>query len=230
MASSITATGNQKERWIHFRGMVNDKSATALMRLVDGFHHEGVSDLHLVISSVGGNLFYGVQAYAHLAHSGMNVSTYNLTTVQSIGVILYCAGGNRFCNSNGTFMMHPVALPVAEGQYNAKQYQDFADTCNANTHAISQIVANASRKNEPDVFADMNRTIWLNAQEGIQYGLVTTVSDVSMTGRQYVIVQEDGSVHNPASTATRPSPVPLPGVPSIPSIPSLPQARPPGTN
>lgn len=155
----------------------------------------------------------------------MNVSTYNLTTVQSIAVILYCAGRNRFCNSNGTFMMHPVALPIAAGQYNAKHFQDQADTCNRNTHAISQIVANVSHKNEPDVFEDMNRTIWLNAQEAVQYGLVTTVSDLSMTGRQYVIVEEDGSVRNPDQTASLPLPLP-----NIPSLPISTQLRSPGAN
>src|ERR1700678_1249132 len=116
MTSLNTTAGNQEERWIRFQGLVNQKSGPALMRLADHFYGLGVKRIHLLINSLGGDVFAGPAAFNHFRMLGLEVLTYNVATVQSIAVPLFCAGTKRYCVPNATFMIHPV-------QWQAKQEQ-----------------------------------------------------------------------------------------------------------
>jgi ATP-dependent Clp protease protease subunit len=194
MAGTGISAGNQKERWIRFQGLVNDKNGPALMRLVDQFYAQCVEHIHLMISSVGGIVYYGANAFSHLRRVPIKISCYNAQTVQSIGVTLFCAGDERYCVPEATFMIHPVAQQV-QGQLNAKQFQDLADSCNNQTRSIAQIISTTTGQTVEQVFGDMNQTRYFNAEESLSYGLVTgVVTNFFPAGTPYTVVEEDGTV------------------------------------
>src|SRR6202030_2822379 len=137
MAGTATSNG-ATERWIRFQGEINPKSGHALTQVVDDCLGAGVSRIHLMISSGGGFVFHGANLYSQLKRAPIKISTYNISTVESIAVSLFCAGDERYCVPEANFMVHPVALqPLQNLHFNAKQFLELSEMCTAETRSIA---------------------------------------------------------------------------------------------
>jgi ClpP protease-like protein len=72
------------------------------------------------LPSLFANLFSQIQRMP------LEVSTYNISTVQSIAITLFCAGRRRYCVPEATFMIHPVLFQSPRNQYfRAQQFREF---------------------------------------------------------------------------------------------------------
>src|SRR5215469_14078645 len=172
--------GNQEERWIRFQGLVNQKSGSALMRLADHFHGLGVRRVHLLINSLGGDVFAGPAAFNHFRMLRMPVFTYNVATVQSIAVPLFCVGTKRYCVPNATFMIHPVQWQANPGQVlTAQQLRENAAFCDTNTTIIADLIAAETGKTAESVRIDMDKTTNFDAAQAVAYGLVHEIVPVN---------------------------------------------------
>lgn len=67
---------------------------------------EGVTKVTLAISSFGGSPEQGFHAYTFLRALPIELTTYNLHTVQSAAIPLFLAGSKRIATPGSTFMMH----------------------------------------------------------------------------------------------------------------------------
>jgi ATP-dependent Clp protease protease subunit len=201
MGGPDISAGKQKERWIRFQGSVNAKSAEALMRAVDDCYAERITHVHLMMSSLGGDVFLGTTLFSQLRRLPVKLSTYNVATLQSIGVTLFCAGIERYCVPEATFMIHPVTWTFFQNQtLTAQQIQEFADTCTVGTRSLANILAGVTGRDENHVYEDMKRTTRFNAEQSIAYGLVNrVVTDLFPAGTAYTTIDEEGNVrHCPA--------------------------------
>ena len=146
------------------------------MRLADQARANGAKKLHLMLSTIGGDVFWGVHVSRYLSQIGLRVSTYNLSAVQSIGVTLFCAGSERYCSPEATFAIHPVTRNVpAQVAFSAKQFREAADACDADGKSIATIISIATGQTVETVFKDMEGTRFFNAEDSLDYGLVTKV-------------------------------------------------------
>jgi ATP-dependent Clp protease, protease subunit len=184
------------ERWIRLQGVVLDKNAQALMKVMDECLAEGIDHVHLMISLTGGNVFYGASLFSQIHRVPLEISTYNISTVQSIAVTLFCAGHHRYCVPEATFMIHPVILPPPQNQgFSAQQFREFSEACTAHTRSIATIIANATGKDPERVYQDMNQTTWFNAEQSKTYGLVNAVTtNLLPAGAEVTAIHEDGTV------------------------------------
>src|SRR5687767_9359210 len=98
------------EVWIRFMATVTAQTAGALMRAIDQRLAQGATHIHLLISSPGGNVFQGLSVYNFLRGVAADVSTYNFGSVDSIGVVVFCAGTKRYCVPSSRFHIHGVKL------------------------------------------------------------------------------------------------------------------------
>jgi ATP-dependent Clp protease, protease subunit len=229
VAGTETSNGST-ERWVRFQGNVYDKTANALAQVVDECLGSGIDRIHLMISSTGGNVFYGSNLFSHLRRLPIRISTYNVSTVQSIGVTLFCAGDERYCVPEANFMIHPVLLQPTQNQFfNARQFRELSELCTAQTRSIANIIATSTGNSLEQVYEDMNRTTWLNAQQSQTYGLVNTViTDLLPPDTDLTAISEDGTVRYYAPSTSRIQRVPdlaalglkFPATPGLPGSPS----------
>jgi ATP-dependent Clp protease, protease subunit len=189
------AAGNQEERWIRFQGGVTIKSASALMRILDDCYRASAK-VNLMITSLGGDIFQGQTIFSHLQQLPLKIATYNISTVQSVAVPLFCAGSERYCLPEATFMIHAVNLQMNQPfALTIQQLRENADRCESSTKAIATMIASTTGQNEATVFADMNQTKYFNAEQSISYGLVhKVVTNLFPAGTGYTVIEEDGTV------------------------------------
>jgi ATP-dependent Clp protease, protease subunit len=98
------------EVWIRFMATLTPQTAATSMKAIDQRLSEGMSHLHLMISSPGGSVFHGLSLHNFLKGIGIEVSTYNFGSVDSIGVVVSCAGSKRYCVPNSRFHIHGIKL------------------------------------------------------------------------------------------------------------------------
>jgi ATP-dependent protease ClpP protease subunit len=170
-----------KEAYIRFMVPVTPQSSDRLMRLVDDKMHNGYEKLHLLISSPGGSVFHGLSLYNFLYGIPVEVDTYNFGSVDSIGVVLFCAGKNRYCVPNARFLIHGVSFNFqGSASFDEKMLDEQLKSLQIDQSNIARIIAFTTNKTEEELKTAMHDRTTLSPEEAEKDGLVTQIKDTLM--------------------------------------------------
>lgn len=162
-----------KEAFIRFMAHVNPKTTDNLFRILDRKLKEKVERLHLMISTPGGIVFHGISLYNFLRGAPMEVYTYNFGSVDSIGVVIFCAGDRRFSVPHARFLIHGVSAQFVGNQaLDEKGLEERLKGLQIDYKNIARVIADTCQKPADKVQDDMNNRTTLNPQEAKDYGLV----------------------------------------------------------
>ena len=100
---------------VKFFAPVIDATINTLMQAVDQKLAAGQRNFIILVSSPGGSVFHGLSAYNYLKGLPADISTHNFGSVDSIGVILYCAGRNRLCVPQARFVSRSLRMDSSCG-------------------------------------------------------------------------------------------------------------------
>lgn len=195
------------ETYIRFMAPVIPETAQRLFQIIDAKMQQGIKVIHLLISSPGGSVFHGLSLYNYLKGIPIEVRTYNFGSVDSIGVIMFCAGTQRFSVPHARFLMHGVKMNLNGGgqiSLDEKQLEEHLKSLKIDQLNIAKVISDTVKnKSVEGVEADMNNRTTLNPEEGVAYGLVHEIkSELVPQGADLVVIGE-----------------PLPqGMPMIPGI------------
>ena len=101
---------------IRFFAPVEANSINALLTTIDQSLTAGAKKVVLLISSPGGTVFHGLSAYNFLKGIPAEVVTHNFGSVDSIGVVLYCAGSRRLSVPHARFLLHGVSAGFQQNE------------------------------------------------------------------------------------------------------------------
>ncbi len=182
-----------KETWIRFMGRVTQQTSYDLLQVVDKKIKDGYERIHIMISSTGGNVLYGLSSYNYIKGSPVEIFTYNFGSVDSIGVVLFCAGSKRFSVPHARFLIHGVTLSINDkGNLDEKKLEEHLKSLKIDYQNIAGVIASNTKRSSSDVEEDMNNRITLNPQEAQNYGLVHEIkSDLFPIGADISVVKED---------------------------------------
>ena len=172
-----------KEAYIRFMAPVTSQTSDHLIRIVDEKIRNGYNKIHLMISSPGGSVFHGLSLYNFLYGIPLEVDTYNFGSVDSIGVVLFCAGKNRYSVPNARFLIHGVSLTY-QGQglmtFDEKMLDEQLKGLQIDQSNIASIIAFTTKKEEDDIKKAMHDRTTLTPNQAKEYGLVTEIKDTLM--------------------------------------------------
>lgn len=164
------------EAYIRFMAPVAPNTADQLFRIVDQKISQKYEKIHLMLSSPGGSVFHGLSIYNFLCGAPIEVNTYNFGSVDSIGVIIYCAGKHRSCVPHARFLIHGVRFNInGAASFDEKQLEEHLKSIKIDQLNIARVIADTSGKSTHKVEEDMNNRTTLNPQEAKDYGLVHEV-------------------------------------------------------
>jgi ATP-dependent Clp protease, protease subunit len=197
MARKKQPTGTQKlsgvpeALYIKFFASVDGPSVAMLMEMADFAVKQHIQRLVILISSPGGSTFYALSAYNFLKGIPIEVETHNFGTVDSAGVLLFCAGSRRRAVPHARFFIHevvshiegPVSLEVAQLE---ERLQDLRFE-----HAsTAQVIATTTGRSPRSVVADMHARTMLSPEEAITYGLAHEIETVLIpAGASFLSIQ-----------------------------------------
>ena len=164
------------ESYIRLTAPITPNSTQRLLQVVDQKYNSGVRKLHLLLSTPGGSVAHGIALYNILKGLPLNVITYNIGTVDSIGVIIYCAGEVRISVPNARFFLHPIGMeinkPMRVDEHWIQETRSSLRTDQAN---IAKIIALTTNKEPKTVETDISERKSLFPEEALKYGLVQEI-------------------------------------------------------
>jgi len=173
---------------IRFMAAVDDKSVGALLTTVESKLREGVKDFTILISTPGGSVFHGLSAYNFLKGLPAKVVTHNFGSVDSIGVVLFCAGAERRSVPQARFLLHGVSVGVQKDQrFEEKQLEETLKSLRIDLTNIARVVAANTGKTEKDVYDAMVERTTLDPEQAKTWGLVHKVQAELLTGDEELI-------------------------------------------
>jgi ATP-dependent protease ClpP protease subunit len=199
-----------KEAYIRFMAPVQAQTTAALLNILDRKLKEKAERIHLMLSSPGGLVFHGLSVYNFLKGSPFEVYTYNFGSVDSIGVVIFCAGDKRFSVPHARFFIHGVSARFVGNQsLDEKGLEERLKELQIDYKNIARVIADTTQKPADRVQDDMNNRITLNPQEAKYYGLVHDIkSDLFPMNADLSVVGENIPQ---AQQVTIPLPQPGPG-------------------
>jgi ATP-dependent Clp protease protease subunit len=162
-----------KESYIRFMAPIIPQTTDTLLKIIDQKIHRKYEKIHLMISSPGGSVFHGLSVYNFLKGAPIEVFSYNFGSVDSIGVVIYCAGTKRFSVPHARFLIHGVKMNF-QGQVSFDEFQihEQLKSVRIDQKNIARVIADTSGKNIEDIEKDMHDRRTLSPTEAKDYGLV----------------------------------------------------------
>lgn len=173
---------------IRFMAAVDDKSVGVLLTTVEAKFREGVRDFTVLISTPGGSVFHGLSAYNFLKGLPAKVATHNFGSVDSIGVVLFCAGSERRSVPQARFLLHGVSVGIQQGQrFKEKQLEETLKSLRIDLTNIARVVAASTGKEEKVVYDAMVERTTLDPEQAKSWGLVHSVQTELLSGGEELI-------------------------------------------
>jgi ATP-dependent protease ClpP protease subunit len=162
-----------KEAYIRFMAPVMPQTATQLFQIIDAKLREKCERIHLLISSNGGSVFHGLSLYNFLRGAPFELFTYNFGSVDSIGVVLFCAGKRRFSVPHARFLIHGVSATFMGNQtIDEKGLEERIKSLQIDYKNIARVIADTCGRPAEKVQDEMNNRTTLDPTQGKEYGLV----------------------------------------------------------
>jgi len=176
---------------IRFFAPVIDATVNALMSAVDQKMKQGVKDFIILISSPGGSVIHGLSAYNYLKGLPASITTHNFGSVDSIGIVLYCAGSKRLSVPQARFLFHGVSAQFrGEQNLDEKLLEERLKGLRIDMENIAKVIAANTGKSAKDVIDAMFERITLNPEEAQSWGLVHEInSKLFEEGSEVIAIQ-----------------------------------------
>ncbi len=184
---------------IKFFAPVVDVTANALMNAIDQKMKQGVRDFTILISSPGGSVIHGLSTYNYLKGLPAMITTHNFGSVDSIGIVLYCAGSRRLSVPQARFLLHAVNVQFKGNQsLEEKQLEEKLKGLRIDIENISKVIAANTDKSVEDVTNAMLERITLTPEEAQSWGLVNEIkSQLFESGSEVVSIQAQRQPQKP---------------------------------
>lgn len=192
------------EAYIRFLAPVIPETTDRLFKIIDQKIGSGVKKIHLLISSPGGSVFHGLSIYNYLKGAPIEVDTYNFGSVDSIGVIIFCAGKKRYSVPHARFLIHGVRFNInGNAAFDEKELEEHFKSLKIDQRNIAKVIADTCGKEIKEIENKMNDRTTLNPEEAKEYGLVHEIKSSLFP------IDADLSVIGELNNPQMPFPIPM---------------------
>jgi len=169
---------SDKTAYIKFFAGVDQASVNALMNAVEQKIGQGVNEIVLLLSSPGGSVFHGLSAYNFLKGVPARLVTHNFGSVDSMSVVLFCAGDRRLSVPHARFLLHAVHATFPQpASLEEQQLEERLKGLRIDIENIAGVIAATTGRPEEQVTQDMLNRTTLNPEQAVEYGLVHEIKE-----------------------------------------------------
>ena len=214
------------ETWIRLTAPITPYSTQRLFRVIDRKYQAGVRKIHLLLSTPGGSVAHGIAIYNFLRGIPVEILTHNFGTVDSIGIIVFCAGAERYSVPHARFFLHPVGMDIGQPTRVGEHWPlEHSKSLKIDQENIARIIADTTQRAVDAALRDIAERKTLRPEEAKSYGLVDDIRpELLPVGADFVPVYESeaqppagwaGAAARPAAQTEIVAPPPRDSVSSI---------------
>jgi ATP-dependent Clp protease protease subunit len=154
--------------YISFSNDINQVTTENLLGLLGQQAMARVNEVHLAISTNGGGVINGMNAYHVMRALPFKLITYNVGNVNSIGNVVFLAGEERYAVETSSFMFHGVGLNVpANMRLEEKFLRERLDSILNDQKLIGDVIRDRTNIGAKEI----KRLFRQAASKGTQYAL-----------------------------------------------------------
>ena len=166
---------------ISFSAEIIPQTMEALLRVCAELANNGVQTVYLLISTPGGSVMNGLNAYNILRAMPFQLITHNVGNVDSIGNVVFLAGEQRYACPNTTFMFHGVGAPVQRDERLVERtLQERLDSLQADQRRIAEVISQRSRLTIDNVEAMFLEAKTKDPAWANEVGIIDEIRDVQL--------------------------------------------------
>lgn len=171
---TLTEQLSFRSRFVLVFGEINHNVARTTCERLIALAQQSTAPVSVLISSPGGHVESGDAIHDVIRFINAPVTTIGTGWVASAGTHIFLAAPRerRVCLPNTRFMIHQpgggAGGPATDIAIQAKEILRTRER-------IARVIARQTGKDYDRVLADMERDFWMNAQEAIEYGIVSRV-------------------------------------------------------
>jgi len=163
-----------KTRTILLSGGIDKEMAEKLIKQMLLLEADGDDSIKVFIDSPGGDADAGYAIFDMLRFIKPEVITIGMGTVASAGALVHLAATkeNRLSLPNAHFLIHQ---PLSGIRGVATEIEIHARELEKLRAKINKLIADETGQNVKKVSKDTDRDYWLNAEEALDYGLISRI-------------------------------------------------------
>jgi ATP-dependent protease ClpP protease subunit len=169
--------------YVSFSAEINIKTVEGLLGVIFNQINQGATEIYLMISTPGGHVAAGMNAYNVLKSLPVPLTTHNVGSVDSIGNAVFLAGVRRYACDHATFMFHGVSVGFEMSQsvrLDEKTLREYLGSIDADHTRIAGVICGESK-----IPVEKVKGLFLEAQTkdanfALANGLVQEVRPVSI--------------------------------------------------
>lgn len=167
--------------YVSFSAEIVPNTTESLIALMANLANLGAKEVHLLLSTPGGNVMHGLNLYNVLRSLPLKLITHNVGNVDSIGNAIFLAGEERYACPHSTFMFHGVGFDAPPGmRLEQKFLKERLDGILADEKRIGAIIEERSSLNATDVEALFREMQTKDATFAASHGIVHEIRDVNI--------------------------------------------------
>jgi len=174
VSNPLIESGLFKSRTVLITGEINDRAARGATERLMAMAGESDDPITVVVSSPGGHVESGDMIHDMIKFVKPTVRVLGTGWVASAGALIFVAADkeHRFCLPNTRFLLHEprggVGGSASEIDIQAREVLRMRERLN-------KIFAEQTGQPLDKIIADTNRDFWMNAEEAVEYGIVSKI-------------------------------------------------------
>lgn len=162
------------DSYVSFVRPVTMDTVSALLEACQSLATDGARRIHLAIGSGGGNIIAGLSAYNQLRGLPVAYNTYNIGSVDSVAILPFLLGDQRFADEWTSFLFHGVSWTFGNsGETASAQVSDAFACIGAYEETLAGITALRTGLDADRVRQLRSRSTVVPAAEAIDLGIAT---------------------------------------------------------
>ena len=175
--------------YLSFFSPVTQQSADALVSKCSALSSRGVKTIYIAISTNGGDVQCGITIYNMLMGFPCEIVMHNVSAVNSVGTVLFCAGARRYANRNSSFMFHGVvwneSKPVAS--FDEKFLKEKLESIASSQSLFCEVLSQRT-KIKPDEIRDMFfRQVTRSPEYAAKTGLIHEIKEFNLPANCHLV-------------------------------------------
>lgn len=169
---------------IHFMRSINPETLAGLQNAVLSAVNAGATEIHVHMSSEGGNNDQAFAAYHFLRSIPVPITTHCIGNIESMAVVIYLAGTTRRIVPHGKVKIHPMLWGFGGGTVDHDRLAEYVDSLDFDAKRYADIFDERTKgaKDVIDVRVHLaGKARLLNAPAAVASGIATEVSDASVS-------------------------------------------------
>lgn len=176
--SQTEAVDDKNTSYIQFYCKVNYNSISYLISLVNQELKKGSKRFVILMSSPGGDVDAGISGYNYLKGIPAEVTTWNFGSIDSIALILFCAGEKRFAVPNARFSLHDISLDINKPtSFDIDKLDEYKKRIDIQRRTIAEIISKNSIKKISDIENAILETSVLDSEKAKEWGIINEIKE-----------------------------------------------------